>query len=284
MRKHWIVSAWLACLLGRVAWADETLPAAPADPAPEQSAPRSLQLSWLHDASTVVASAATFGLSTLISVDRSTRWNTQLLPFDDHLKGRYSSTAATVSDVLLGVDVGAPVILFSGLGFDRELGKRVAIYGETLLVGLALDGVVKSLVARPRPYVYSDDPKVMAYAESQGRDSHLSFYSRHASTTFSASVAGAYLFAQSTTDTRARAAVWGTELALAGATADLRTRAGMHFYSDVLTGTAIGTALGVLIPYLHGGPKVHLDKLEWLAIVLGPLLGVALGEMLPVGG
>jgi hypothetical protein len=32
-----------------------------------------------------VASAAVLCLSTLIPVDRSTRWNTQLLPFDDHL-------------------------------------------------------------------------------------------------------------------------------------------------------------------------------------------------------
>jgi len=241
-------------------------------------------MGWLLDGGMVVASAAALGLATMIPVDRTTRWNTQLLPFDDHLKGRYSSSAATVSDILLGVNVGAPVVLFSGLGFDRELAKRVAIYGETLLVGMALDEVVKSIVARPRPYVYSDDPAVIAYADSQGRDSRLSFYSRHTGVTFSSSVAGAYLFSQSTSDTHARAAVWGTQLALAGATADLRTRAGMHFYSDVLTGAVIGSALGVLIPYLHGGPKVHLSKLEWLAIVLGPLVGVAVGELLPVGG
>jgi hypothetical protein len=73
-------------------------------------------------------------------------------------------------------------------------------------------------------------------------------------------------------------------LALASTTSDLGTRAGKHFYSDVLVGAAVGSALGGLIPYLHGGPKVHLDKLEWLAIVLGPLLGVAVGELLPVGG
>lgn len=237
----------------------------------------------MFDGGAVVASATALGLSTLIPVDRSTRWNTQLLPIDDHLKGRYSSSAAKVSDILLAVNVVAPVNLLFGLGPDREFGKRVAIYSETLLVELALNGVVKSVVARPRPYVYSDDPNVMAYAESQGRDSHLSFYSGHASTTFSASVAGAYLFAQSTNDTNARAAVWGTYLALASTTADLRTRAGKHFYSDVLTGAAMGSALGVLIPYLHGGPKVHLSKLEWIAIVLGPLVGVAVGELLPLG-
>jgi len=34
---------------------------------------------------------------------------------------------------------------------------------------------------------------------------------------------------------------------------------------------------------LHGGPKVHLSKLDWLAVVLGPLAGIAAGELLPVG-
>jgi membrane-associated phospholipid phosphatase len=206
------------------------------------------------------------------------------LPIDDHLKGRYSSQAAHTSDILLAMDVTTPVALFVGRGLDRETGKRIAIYGETILASMALDSVVKAAVGRPRPYVYSDDPALVAHAEGEGKDSHYSFYSRHASTTFSASVAGAYLFAQSTPDTHARAAVWGVELALAAATADLRTRAGMHFYSDVLTGAVVGSGLGILVPYLHGGPKVRLSKLEWMAIAVGTLLGIAAGELMPVGG
>ena len=76
----------------------------------------------------------------------------------------------------------------------------------------------------------------------------------------------------------------GRRTGLGVGTADLRTRAGMHFYSDVLVGAVVGSAVGVALPYFHGGRKVHLSKLEWLAILLGPLLGVAIGELLPVGG
>ena len=230
------------------------------------------------------AAVAGLGLATVIPVDHSSTWRTQLLPVDEHLQGRYSAKAARLSDVILGIDVAVPVALFAGRGFDRESGKRVFVYSETLLVALALDATVKPLVSRPRPYTYSNDPAVTDFAKSQGNDARLSFYSRHASTTFAASVAGAYLFAQSSTDTNARAAVWGIELAMASATADLRTRAGMHFYSDVLAGALVGSSLGVLIPYLHGGPTVHLSKMEWLAIVLGPLAGIALGELLPASG
>jgi membrane-associated phospholipid phosphatase len=258
-------------------------PAAPAvmTSAAEEAPP--LRWSPLWDGGAAALSLATIGLSPLLPVDTDARWSTQLLPIDDHLKGRYSGQAVRISDVLLAVDVSAPVALFAGRGFDRATALRVGIYTETVLVGLALNSVVKSVVGRPRPYVYSDDPAVVAYAEGQGRDTHLSFYSGHASTTFSASVAGAYLFAQSTSDYNARATVWGVELALAAATADLRTRAGKHFYSDVLVGAAVGSGLGVLIPYLHGGPKVHLAKREWAAIVLGLLAGVALGEFMPAG-
>jgi membrane-associated phospholipid phosphatase len=283
MRRHQLVAGLLLALVAGPAWAEPLPPGSVAEARVGEPPPR-LRLGWLADGGAIVAAGATIGLSTLIPVDTGTRWRTQLLPIDDHLEGRYSSRAASLSDTLLAVDVTLPVALFAGRGLDRETGARLVIYAETVLAGLAVNGVVKAVVGRPRPYVYSDDPAVVAYAAGQGRDSRLSFFSGHASTTFSASVAGAYLFAQSTDDLNARAAVWGTELALAGATADLRTRAGKHFYSDVLAGAAVGAGLGLLIPYLHGGRKVHLSRREWLAIVMGPLLGVALGEMLPVGG
>jgi membrane-associated phospholipid phosphatase len=275
-----LVVVGLAMALGvRFAQADTVPDAAPVL---EQVDPPRLSLAW--DSGVVAASSAAMLLSLLIPVDQDARWHTQLLPFDGHLEGRYSAKAAKVSDALLAIDVAVPPVLLLGQGIDEKTSRRTVVYCEALLVSLALDSLVKPLVGRPRPYTYGDDPALIARTQSEGKDSHLSFYSRHASTTFAASVSGAMLFAQSTSDTNARAAVWFAELGLASATADLRTRAGMHFYSDVLVGAVVGSAVGVAIPYLHGGRKAHLSKLEWLAIVLGPLVGVAVGELLPVGG
>jgi membrane-associated phospholipid phosphatase len=275
-----VLALLCSLLLSVPAWAEEPSPVVVSQSATDESPSLRLSLPW--DGAAVVAATAAISLAPLLPVDQTTRWRTQLLPIDDHLKGRYSSGAARVSDVLLAMDVAVPAALFTGRGFDRDTGKRLVVYAETILASLALDSLAKPLVSRPRPYVYSDDPALVAHAADEGRDSHQSFYSRHSSTTFAASVSGAYLFAQSTPDLNARAAVWGTELALAAATADLRTRAGMHFYSDVLVGAVVGTGLGVLIPYLHGGPRVRLSKREWLAIVLGPLVGVAFGELVPL--
>lgn len=282
MKTAWVLALLLMASPVRAEQPDGDFEA-PARPSPALAG-EPLRLGGWLDGSVVLASAAALGMATAIPVTTTSRWNSRLLPIDDHLEGRYSAQAARHSDVLLGMDVVAPIGLLAGRGFDVETGKRVFIYGETLLVALALDATIKPLVSRPRPYTYSSDPTVVGYATSQGDDTHLSFYSRHSSTAFAASVSGAYLFAQTTADVNARAAVWGVELAMAAATADLRTRAGMHFYSDVLAGAVIGASLGVLVPYLHGGPKVRLGKREWLAIVLGPLAGIALGELLPVSG
>ncbi|MBN2575042.1 MAG: phosphatase PAP2 family protein [Deltaproteobacteria bacterium] len=235
----------------------------------------------MDGALTAFATLGTVAVS-LLPVDTAARWQKQLLPFDERLEGRASASAARTSDILATVDVVVPLGLLLGQeGMSERYGQRTLIYGETIVVSLFLNGVTKYLVGRPRPYVYSDDPRVQEYARDQGTDSHLSFYSGHASTTFAASVAGAYLFAQGTSDKRARAAVWGFELALAGATANLRTRAGKHFYSDVIVGALVGAAVGFAVPRLHGGGKVELAAAEWVAIGCAPVLGVAVAQLLP---
>jgi membrane-associated phospholipid phosphatase len=248
----------------------------------QDAAPAAPKVRWALDGSITGAAVVGTVLVSLMPIDTSTRWRTQLLPWDRRLEGRTSASAAKTSDILATVDVLMPLGLLLGQsGMNEAYGKRALLYGETVMVSLLANGVTKYLVARPRPYVYSDDPRVQDYARAQGKDSHLSFYSGHASTTFAASVAGAYLFAQNTTDRRARATVWGFELALAGATANLRTRAGKHFYSDVIVGALVGATLGYAVPRLHGGPRVELSPAEWVAIGTAPLAGVLVAQLLP---
>jgi membrane-associated phospholipid phosphatase len=270
VRKAWSATLALAALL---------LPAA----APAQTtAPSEPKIRWALDGSITGAAALGTVLVSLIPVDTSARWQRQLLPCDRRLEGRTSASAAKTSDILAAVDVIMPLGLLLGQGGMNEgYGKRALLYGEAISVSLLLNGVTKYLVGRPRPYVYSDDARVQEYARGQGKDSHLSFYSGHASTTFAASVAGAYLFAQNTPDKHARAVVWGFELALAGATANLRTRAGKHFYTDVIVGALVGAGVGFAVPRLHGGPKVELGAVEWVAIGTAPVVGVAVAQLLP---
>jgi membrane-associated phospholipid phosphatase len=200
------------------------------------------------------------------------------------VKDNFSPTAARASDLLLALELVTPLALQAGEGLDAAAGRRSLVYGETIAVSLALNAATKVLVARPRPYLYNPDPRVQAYARRQGRDAHLSFYSGHAATAFAAAVGGGYLFAQSTTDTRARTAAWAAGLMLAGATSNLRVRAGKHFYSDVLVGAALGAGAGLAVPLLHyrGHETNALTSPEWLAIAVAPLAGAALSQIVPL--
>jgi membrane-associated phospholipid phosphatase len=248
-------------------------------------APQPLRSGWPGDTAVVVGSLAVAGLAALIPIDQQARWSRQLLSIDDRVKANFSPAAARTSDLLAGVTVLAPLALQLRGGFDRAGGERALVYGQAIAANLALNGLTKALVGRPRPYAYSDDPAAQAKVQDSPRDSRLSFYSGHASTTFAAAVSGAYLFSQSSDDPVARTAVWASSLMLAGATSNLRVRAGKHFYSDVLVGAAVGTGIGVLVPALHyGGREPHaLVPAEWIAIGTAPLAGALVSQLLPFG-
>jgi hypothetical protein len=141
-----------------------------------------------------------------------------------------------------------------------------------LSANLFLNALTKVAVRRPRPYTY--------HAACAADDCYLSFYSGHASAAFTAAVGGAYLFAESAPNRGSRYALWGVELALASATANLRVRGGMHYYSDVVVGAVLGSGLGVLFPVLHG-EHYHPDVWEVASAGGGLLVGVTVSELVP---
>lgn len=240
-------------------------------------------VNWATDGAITGAALAGTLLLMLVPVDTDDRWAGELLgDIDGGLRGRFSSRAAVVSDGLVGTTILAPLVLFAHDGFDEEAGRQALLYGETLGVSLLAMSVAKYAVQRPRPYVYSGDARIKAYAEDQGKDAYLSFYSGHASLSFSAAVAGSTLFASETESENARAWVWGVEMGLATTTSLLRVRAGKHFYSDIAVGALAGTAIGVLVPALHTGSLYKPSGREWGAMTAGIGLGVLMSKILPL--
>ena len=255
-----------------------------AAPASAQTVAPPLQTRGAVETAVLVGSLGTAGLATLISVAPGGPWRRQWLSIDEPVKRNFSPAAARASDVLAAIAILGPMALQLTGRWNGETGQRALVYGETLAANLALNGLTKALVARPRPYTYNTDPAAQAQVEANPRDAHLSFFSGHASTTFAAAVAGAYLYSQSTDDVGARTAVWASSLALAGATSNLRVRAGKHFYSDVLAGAVVGTGVGWLVPALHFGGRdpLPLAPAEWVAIVTAPLAGALASQLVPL--
>jgi hypothetical protein len=237
----------------------------------------------IDGALTAAALAATLALL-FVPVEQEKRWDTELLgSLDKSVRDNFSPAAADVSDVLLATSLVAPLLVQVQDGFDKESGQQALVYGETLAASILLNTATKYAIQRPRPYLYNPSPKAKAYAAKQGDDAYLSFYSGHASTAFSGAIAGSILYAQDSTSKGGKVAMWGAEMGLASATAMLRVRAGKHYYSDVLVGILIGSAIGVLVPALHTtGSAYEPSDSEWASMAAGVAIGALVGQFLPL--
>lgn len=201
------------------------------------------------------------------------------LAIDDRVRDNYSPRASIVSDTTLALSVVLPAAYTLGTAEDAETRKENALLvGESVALTLAATSLTKVLVARPRPYTYSKDLRAMRKVETAGRDAYRSFFSGHAAIAFAAASASGLLANDDN-----RALVLGSGAFLAASTANLRVRAGKHFYSDVVIGAAIGTAIGTLVPVLSGEDIAAPSGVEWASIGGGLALGVIASQLVPLG-
>ena len=126
--------------------------------------------------------------------------------------------------------------------------EDVVLVAESVAISGAVSQMVKNASKRPRPYMYDADT---AAEKGRARENFQSFYSGHTAIAFSASVAFAYVFSVRRPDDPWRYAVWAFGITAASAVGVCRVLAGAHFWTDVITGAAMSSALGVLTPALH---------------------------------
>ena len=181
---------------------------------------------------------------------------------DRGVLGNHNAAARTYSDIGLYTAIGLPFALDLGdaliqRGRDGSATRGRHLRGwatdavvllETFAVNYATTNLVKFAVRRPRPYSYDPDSEV---ADPTANDARLSFFSGHASTTFAMAAAYASLFQARHPRSRWIAPVWVIGMSLASTTAIARVAAGKHFWTDVITGAVVGSAIGVAIPALH---------------------------------
>ena len=249
---------------------------ASAQPAP------TIDVSIVAAAVITTAAAGTFALSRLPVTP--SRWEHEPFSSDERTRGVLSTTHSRIADVLLLSSIVTPVAVGAARD-DDERAPKLAVYAESLAVAGFLNGLAKYVVQRPRPHSYGTSPEAIAYTERRGADGYLSFFSGHATLSFTSAVAGSYLYAygNGNSDTTSRAILWGVEMALASATATERVRAGKHFPSDVVVGAAVGTGVGLLVPRAHMSDRsaVSLTPGEWIAIGSGLVVGTTTSLLLP---
>jgi membrane-associated phospholipid phosphatase len=186
--------------------------------------------------------------------DRASLDRNDVPRFDRCAIDYHSNAASFASDIIRDAAIGLPVVLSAGIhlaeggagkpGFFQDM----TMYLESALLSGGLTLLAKGVTERPRPYAYNPDTPDRKVAQ---KTSARSFWSGHSATAFNGAVFAGYVFQQRRPDSEYVIPVWVFGLASATAASVLRVRAGDHFPTDVLTGAAVGSFTGWLIPRLH---------------------------------
>lgn len=159
--------------------------------------------------------------------------------------------AKAASSVLL-VSIPAGFAVYDLLSTRSAGGVTTAaqdllVVSEAVAITGVLTDVAKYTFARQRPYA-------MGSSAPLDSESRVSFWSGHSALAFTAAAA-----AGSIAQRRGYEGwpwVYAVGFTAAAGTAYLRVAADQHWFSDVLVGAVVGTAVGFAVPWLHRGDGV----------------------------
>ncbi|MBQ9494792.1 MAG: phosphatase PAP2 family protein [Treponema sp.] len=178
----------------------------------------------------------------------------EVKPFDRWAMKPYSRSLDITASIFVGAVAALPLALFATE--KHEWITIFTMYAETMFLAHVAKALTKSLVFRPRPYMYFD-----GYPQKHvdSGDWNNSFPSGHTTMAFAAAGFTTLVFATYFPDSLWNIPVALGSYSLATAIAVLRICSGNHFFSDVLVGAAIGSVIGVGVPLLH---KIGVKKLS----------------------
>lgn len=189
-----------------------------------------------------------------VGLDESVRGALRL----DRIESRYAVRDG--SDVLLSLLVTSPFVIDAMLtaGWYRsspEVASALArVDAEAMAITAAIHGIVNTTVGRERPYGRTcggETPSTTFDCDGPGR--FRSFFSGHAALSFTGAslICSHHLRFSLFGGGGAEVATCLVAYAAAATTATFRVMADMHYATDVLTGAAVGTLVGLLVPALH---------------------------------
>jgi membrane-associated phospholipid phosphatase len=180
--------------------------------------------------------------------------------FDRTVLLAYNEPLDRASDAGVYALLALPALSVMGIMTDKEaLATYGIMYAEAFLLTFGTKDLLKHAIIRYRPYMYTG-----GMPDGKEDDYYNSFPSGSTAYAFLSAGFLAATFSAEYPDSPWKLPVIGGAYALAGGIAAFRILSGSHFLTDVLTGAAIGSLYGWLIPTLHkktGENKVSIRGL-----------------------
>lgn len=175
---------------------------------------------------------------------------------------------------------GLTVLASIDAGRGRGALVDVLAIAEGGFSAMLVTEVAEALVLRTRPYVHAienEEERARIVAET---GAFHSFPAGHVVEAFG--VAAAAGTVASMRGYRLAPLVWGAGMSIGVATAYTRMAADRHYFTDVLAGAAIGTAIGIAVPLLAHPPVLRRTPLlEHATLTVSPVPG---GQVVGLGG
>ncbi|HYC30370.1 MAG TPA: phosphatase PAP2 family protein [Chitinophagaceae bacterium] len=168
--------------------------------------------------------------------------------FDRWAADVYSPSAAKISDAPFYIAQPLPLLLLLDKDIRKDAGKFIFLYWETMAVTGVFYTGTPMLFDRYRPYAYNDAAPMGDRTSGVVKNS---FFAGHVALVASSTFFLAKVYSDYHPGSKIKWVFYTGASAATLATAYLRHRAGKHFPSDLIVGTVIGTATGILVPHFH---------------------------------
>ena len=223
------------------------------------------QVSWKGEAYHLGVGAVTFGMGLvfasqvkgLTEEEIAAHDRNDVNQFDRGATYNSSSSAKTASDIFWAGSYLVPLSLLALKDTRKDFGKIAILYGEAILITTGLTYFVKGVALRSRPFVYNKED--FSLEDKQTISARHAFFSGHTSLTAASFFFTAKVFSDYYPDSKFKPYVWTVAIVVPAMVGYFRVAAGKHFPTDVITGYAVGAAIGFLIPHFHKKVKIGND-------------------------
>lgn len=167
--------------------------------------------------------------------------------FDRSATYNYDLTARKWSDYAATTAIFLPATTLINPNLQKNWRNNGLLFLETYLLTAGLTNITKELVQRKRPFLYNPN---VPLSEKLKPDATSSFFSGHTSMTAASCFLTASMWSKQAQGGE-QTAIWISSAIIPAVVGYLRWKGGKHFWTDIITGYAVGAAVGVLIPKIQ---------------------------------